>query len=122
MGKYRSELSAEVKGEWHSDFVKKGEMTWGLKKEETTASVGTAPPVPTEVEEERLRQKAVMTKKHKRIYEKIEATRQRKADKIERLHKSGQQIWLEIFVAAFDAHRFLDKMRARTVVGSKGLL
>merc|ERR1712007_191695 len=85
--KYRSELSAEVKGEWHSDFVKKGEMTWGLKKEETTASVGTAPPVPTEVEEERLRQKAVMTKKHKRIYEKIEATRPRKADKIERLHK-----------------------------------
>lgn len=79
--KYRSELSAEIKGEWHSEFVKMGDIKWGLKEEEP------APSVPTELEEERLRQKAVMNKKHKRLLEKIEETRQRKADRIAKLHQ-----------------------------------
>mmetsp|Transcript_601 Transcript_601/g.1242 ORF Transcript_601/g.1242 Transcript_601/m.1242 type:complete len:615 (+) Transcript_601:111-1955(+) len=101
--KYKEELQAEAGGLWHSDFKEKqtekaaalleGQEGSESPKAENAAAPkdraalpmdeeapGNAAPKPTEDEEERLRQKALMPKKHRRLLQRIEKSAKIKAD------------------------------------------
>jgi len=101
--KYQEELQAEAGGLWHSDFKEKqaekaaallegeecgnaplAEQADAPKAEEVAEK---AAPKPTEQEEERLRQKALMPKKHRRLLQRIEKSEKLKADGNTRLMK-----------------------------------
>jgi len=94
------ELKAEASGVWHSDFKeeqKKDIMERFAKAQngEEVAPMATddAPeaPRPTEDEEERLRAKAMMPKKHKRLLQRIEKSKQKQTDGNAALVKKRKQ-------------------------------
>jgi len=60
--------------------------------EEVALEPGVLPPRPNETEEERLRAKAMMPKKHKRLLQRIEKSAQKKTDSNERLTKKRKQL------------------------------
>jgi len=114
---FTEELKAERSGVWHSDFkdeqkknaleraskvVEAGETAATLREaidqsqlkegEEVALEPGVLPPRPNETEEERLRAKAMMPKKHKRLLQRIEKSAQKKTDSNERLTKKRKQL------------------------------
>lgn len=102
---FAKELKAEAGGVWHSDFreeQKKDAEERATKAQESAETapetvesvpleVGTVPAKPTEEQEERLRAKAMMPKKHKRLLQRIEKSAQKKTDSNERLTKKRKQ-------------------------------
>jgi len=102
---FAKELKAEASGVWHSDFreeQKKDADERATKAHEPVekvpatvggapVEVGTVPAKPTDEEEERLRAKAMMPKKHKRLLQRIEKSAQKKTDSNERLSKKRKQ-------------------------------
>jgi pescadillo protein len=104
---FSEELRAEASGKWHSDFrvdQKKEAIERATQAQEaaesglpaTSTSGGDGatlepPPKPSAEEEERLRAKALMPKKHKRLLQRIEKSAQLKEDKNERLVKKRKQ-------------------------------
>lgn len=105
---FTEELKAEAKGVWHSDFrdgqkkaaidrlTKAQEAGEDAVAPEAAAEADGAPleppPRPTEDEEERLRAKAMMPKKHKRLLQRIEKSAGLKNDSNERLLKKRKQL------------------------------
>jgi len=99
---FTEELKAESKGIWHSDFKEDQKKATIEKMEKIQAEANAplseddedleVPKKPTEAEEERLRAKAMMPKKHKRLLQRIENTAQKKTDSNERLKKKRKQI------------------------------
>mmetsp|Transcript_37597 Transcript_37597/g.106192 ORF Transcript_37597/g.106192 Transcript_37597/m.106192 type:complete len:611 (-) Transcript_37597:156-1988(-) len=96
---FSKELHAESKGVWHSAFQKDA----GAGGPEVSAADSPAqqaegmaakppPPLPTEAEEERMRAKALMPKKHKRLLQRIEYTAQQKDNKKQRLLQKRQEL------------------------------
>lgn len=101
---FTDELKAEAGGVWASDFAKQKKAaaieraTKAMENvEKGLAPSGTAvdelqpPPKPTEAEEERLRAKALMPKKHKRLLQRIEKTESKKVAANESLAKKRKQ-------------------------------
>jgi pescadillo protein len=92
--RFRKELLAEAKGVWHSDYQEgaAAEEPAAAPTAEIPAATEGAPaegaeevdltpmPKPTEDEEERLRAKALMPKKHKRLLQRIEKGEKKKND------------------------------------------
>jgi len=93
---FTEELKAETSGVWHSDFREKkqaktaaalagGDLPMDASDDEDEkihdekAERGLATN-PTEAEEERLRRKALMPKKHKRLLQRIDKTAKKRAD------------------------------------------
>lgn len=114
---FAEELNAEAKGVWHSKFKEEQanrlevELAEKAAKEEADEEAkekaGKAPLVnpaieregpmkpaaqPSEAEEERLRAKALMPKKHKRLLQRIEYTETQKKDNSERLLKKRRKL------------------------------
>merc|ERR1712060_843444 len=100
---FSKELQAESKGVWHSAFEElPDDLASGVPGTETKTATENAvteedenlvhPPKPTEDEEERLRAKALMPKKHKRLLQRIEYTAQQKDDKKDRLLKKRKEL------------------------------
>jgi pescadillo protein len=102
---FAEELKAEASGKWHSDFreEKKAEAieraTKAFETADTDMAAKTAedaqlepPPKPSAEEEERLRAKALMPKKHKRLLQRIEKSAKKKKDSNERLAKKREQL------------------------------
>lgn len=91
---FGEELRAESEGLWHSEYQKKREDVAAAKM--VTEDVGEVemeevkPQRPSEAEEERLRAKALMPKKHKRLLQRIENTEARKKEATTRLKKKAQ--------------------------------
>jgi len=112
--KFNEELAAEAKGVWHSEFSGKQEEERKKRAaaivEAATKPAEAAPaaaaegaegaepppaepaPKPTEEEEERLRAKALMPKKHKRLLQRIEKSARGKEEANERLLKKRRQL------------------------------
>lgn len=118
--KFNEELRAEQSGVWHADFQEQQkkraeERLLQLEEDltqkdaaEANANESKAPatdqaedaveepaapaPKPTEAEEERLRAKALMPKKHKRLLQRIETAATNKSNANERLKKKRQQL------------------------------
>jgi pescadillo protein len=104
---FADELKAEASGVWHSDFAeekKKAALERATKAQEAATAgvvvseapaddmVGVPAPRPSEDEEERLRAKALMPKKHKRLLQRIEKSAKKKGDSNESLMKKRKQI------------------------------
>jgi pescadillo protein len=98
--RFNDELKAEASGVWHADFKAKGEellMASGDAKGDDTAE-GSTPaemvevPKPTEEEEERLRRKALMPKKHKRLLQRIDKSAKKKQDENTSLREKRKKI------------------------------
>jgi len=113
--RFTEELKAEAKGMWHSEFKEKEEAQKKERiaaiaqaadevSEEEEAPVRLPPglvpdkppptepaPKPTEEEEERLRAKALMSKKHKRLLSRIEYTAKSKEENSARLLKKRRK-------------------------------
>jgi len=116
--RFTEELKAETEGTWHSTFAeqKKEEakqrtdaivaeaatnvpkplhenpaIARQMEAEAGPAEVGSMPK-PTEEEEERLRAKALMPKKHKRLLQRIEKSKKLQEDDMERLNKKRKQL------------------------------
>lgn len=91
---FGEELRAESEGLWHSEYQKKREDVAAAKM--VTEDVGEVemeevkPQRPSEAEEERLRAKALMPKKHKRLLQRIENAEARKKEATTRLKKKAQ--------------------------------
>merc|ERR1711988_241572 len=87
---FTEELKAEASGVWHSDFreeQKKEAIERFTKAQDAAATPAQGddaelePPArPTEDEEERLRAKAMMPKRHKRLLQRIEKSARKKGD------------------------------------------
>jgi len=119
--RHQAEIEAEAKGQWHSEFKERedeakaerakaaiaeveAEMAGeskpkttelenpGLKWLPTDEAPADPAPKPTEEQEERLRAKALMPKKHKRLLQRIEKTAKNKEDANERLMKRRRQL------------------------------
>jgi len=114
--RFHAELRAEAGGVWHSEFQAKrkgaaaaamaGAAADGAPRAAAEAAAepeagaeaaaepeaGTPPLRPTEEEEERLRAKALMPKKHKRLLQRIEYTAKTKSDATTRLLKKRRQL------------------------------
>jgi len=105
MKNFTEELKAEASGVWASDFAdekKKSAMERAAKAQEN-ADNGISepaageedemkvPPKPTEDEEDRLRAKALMPKKHKRLLQRIEKTKAKQVDANASLTKKRKQ-------------------------------
>mmetsp|Transcript_20563 Transcript_20563/g.55003 ORF Transcript_20563/g.55003 Transcript_20563/m.55003 type:complete len:605 (-) Transcript_20563:74-1888(-) len=103
--RYREELRAESRGTWHSEYQA------GASPEAAPEAATKAPPEPpreangpaeeaelapapkpSEAEEERLRAKALMPKKHKRLLQRIEKGEKKKVDGHARLLKKRRQL------------------------------
>lgn len=99
--RFNEELKAEAGGVWHADFRErasavreatpatadaKGDGAEGGKHDEAIA------PKPTEEEEEHLRRKALMPKKHKRLLQRIEKSAKKKADANTVLQEKRQRL------------------------------
>merc|ERR1712070_904347 len=101
---FTEELKAGASGVWHSDFreeQKKEAIERFTKAQEEGGNVSAdqsgdaelePPPRPTEDEEERLRAKAMMPKRHKRLLQRIEKSARKKTDSNERLKKKRRQL------------------------------
>jgi len=99
---FTEELKAEASGVWHSDFRegKKREAVERMTKVQEAAEAEAAaddtvlepPAKPTDEEEERLRAKAMMPKKHKRLLQRIEKGARLKTESNERLVKKRKQL------------------------------
>jgi pescadillo protein len=102
---FSDELRAEASGKWHSDFREEQKAqaveraTKAQEMVDTEMSVTQAedsqlepPPKPSAEEEERLRAKALMPKKHKRLLQRIEKSAKLKKDSNERLAKKREQL------------------------------
>lgn len=98
--KFGEELKAESKGIWHSEFRDQQKADAATRMAAATEEDGdTATPKdepvnemkpahkPTEEEEEKLRRKALMPKKHKRLLQRIEKGQAQKKEANERLTK-----------------------------------
>jgi len=85
---HMDELKAEASGVWHSDFKEDQKKEVMERLEKAMDAPNSAPleddapevPRPSEEEEERLRAKAMMPKKHKRLLQRIEKGNKQKAD------------------------------------------
>jgi pescadillo protein len=98
---FSEQLQAEASGKWHSEFKeeKAHEKNQEVRKDDTTSATAPvegetfeAPPKPSAAEEERLRAKALMPKKHKRLLQRIEKGEKKKQDSNERLVKKRKQL------------------------------
>jgi len=102
---FSEELKAEASGKWHSDFrveqkaqaleraTKAHEMAdTEMGATQAEDSQLEPPPKPSAEEEERLRAKALMPKKHKRLLQRIEKSAKKKKDSNERLTKKREQL------------------------------
>jgi len=95
---FGEELRAESEGLWHSEYQKKKEDTAAAKMvgedvgeaEEAADAAGQKLHRPSEAEEERLRAKALMPKKHKRLLQKIEHAEAQKKEATKRLKKKAE--------------------------------
>jgi len=102
--RYRQELRAEAKGVWHSAYQGEGAEAAPEARPEATPATETAltegpqeaelvpAPKPTDAEEERLRAKALMPKKHKRLLQRIEKGEKKKTDGHALLLKKRRQL------------------------------
>jgi len=102
---FAKELKAEASGVWHSDFreeQKKDADERATKAHESAEKapetvdsapleVGTVPAKPTDEQEERLRAKAMMPKKHKRLLQRIEKSAKKQTDSNDRLTTKRKQ-------------------------------
>mmetsp|Transcript_79269 Transcript_79269/g.222471 ORF Transcript_79269/g.222471 Transcript_79269/m.222471 type:complete len:616 (+) Transcript_79269:109-1956(+) len=111
---FNEELKAEAMGVWHSTFKEEQEADHKKRAAEAIAAADEAidkpeedvnpalkylqetdpempGPAPTEEEEERLRAKALMPKKHKRLLQRIEKSAKNKEDANSRLRKKRRQ-------------------------------
>jgi pescadillo protein len=106
---FSKELKEEARGVGYSEYKEKlqkaaaenmARASAGLEAElpETKGDVTEGgpptkpPPTPTEAEEERLRQKALMPKKHRRLLQRIEKGEAMRADEGERLRKKRKKL------------------------------
>lgn len=92
MQQFGEELKAEAQGLWHSEYQQKREESAAAKMAEEVEAEGeeVKPQRPTEMEEERLRAKALMPKKHKRLLQRIENAEAKKKEQSKRLKKKAQ--------------------------------
>jgi pescadillo protein len=96
---FAAELKAEVSGVWHSDFKEEKKKDVAKRAAEAQDAAEAAPGAdelepparPSEEEEERLRAKAMMPKKHKRLLQRIEKSAAKQKDGNERLLKKRKQ-------------------------------
>jgi len=91
--KFSEELRAEAQGVWHAEY-QQGARAEASKDDGNDAVVElpAVAPAPTEEEEEKLRAKALMSKKHKRLLSRIEYTKKTKSDAVESLEKKRKQL------------------------------
>jgi len=91
--KFSEELRAEAQGVWHAEY-QQGARAEAPKDDGNDAVVEppAVAPAPTEEEEEKLRAKALMSKKHKRLLSRIEYTKKTKSDAVESLEKKRKKL------------------------------
>lgn len=95
---FTEELLAESRGERHSEFEKRRAADAKERAERTAAGEIDATaepeevPKPTETEEERLRAKALLPKRHKRLLQRIEKGQANKKDASDTLKKKRKQL------------------------------
>jgi len=97
MQNFGEELQAESEGLWHSEFRQKREdeaaanMAAAAQEDSVDVDVGMRPAHrPSEEEEERLRAKALMPKKHKRLLQRIEAAEAKREAASKRLKRKAE--------------------------------
>jgi len=96
---FGKELQAESEGLWHSEYKKRREENAAEHMAVSAAAEGDPASVdvelkpayrPTEEEEERLRAKALMPKKHKRLLQRIETADAKRKEASKRLRKKAE--------------------------------
>jgi pescadillo protein len=94
--RFSEELKAEASGVWHADFRGRsdatGEVVTDAKGDGAEGGNRDEAPKPTEEEEEHLRRKALMPKKHKRLLQRIEKSAKKKTDANSTLQEKRQKL------------------------------